>query len=218
MNELLGKTDQSPRSRRWPEDDGHSTGVLRLLAASACLALVAAGAAHAHLPKMVTEPGVTRVERPEVSQAFYGELSGEPAMYEIESPDSFDLYVNILVPDEVGIPTDLSVTVTSGPDTVAVLDGPAHQWTKFYEPYGGDSYLVGPEHRVRVGPGTYVAAVARPGNEGRYVFAVGEREEFTFKEVVRLVGVMPRLKQDFFHKAPIRAFTDPFLSLFRRGE
>jgi len=192
--------------------------ISRFLLMPAYLALGSAVTVYAHLPKMVTDAGVTRVERPEVSQAFYAELFGEPAVYEITSPDSFDLYVNILVPDEVGIPTDLSVTVTSGPDTVAVLDGPAHQWTKFYEPYGGDSYLVGPEHRARVGPGTYVATVTRQGNKGRYVFAVGEREEFTFKEVVRLIGVMPKLKQDFFHKAPIRAFTDPILSLFRRGE
>lgn len=192
--------------------------MLRFLLMSALVFGGSAGTAYAHLPKMVTDTGVVRVGRPEVSQAFYGDLLGEPARYEITSPDSFDLYVNILVPEEVGIPTDLSVTVTSGPDTVAVLDGPAHQWTEFYEPYGGDSYLVGPEHRARVGPGTYVAAVTRPGNEGRYVFAVGEREEFTFKDIVRLVGVMPKLKQDFFHKAPIRAFTDPLGSLFRREE
>ncbi len=173
---------------------------------------------YAHQPVLVTDTGVTRVERPEVSRAFYGELNGKPAVYEILSPDSFDLYVNILVPDEVGIPTDLSVTVTRGPDTIALLEGPAHGWTKFYEPFGGDSYLMGPEQRLRVGPGTYVATVTRPGNEGRYVLAVGEREEFSFKEIIRIVGLMPRLKRDFFHKASIRALTDPIGSLFRRGE
>jgi len=182
-----------------------------------CIAL-SAGTVYAHLPKMVTEPGVTRVERPEVSQAFYAELSGEPAVYEITSPDSFDLYINILVPDEPGIPTDLSVTVTGGQDTIIVLDGPAHRWTRFYEPYGGDSYLMGPEQRLRVGPGAYFATVSRPGNEGRYAFAVGEREAFTFREIVRIVCLMPRLKRDFFHKAPIRAFTDPLGFLFRRKE
>jgi len=185
---------------------------------STLMTSAAAVTAYAHQPRMVTDTGVTRVDKPEVSQAFYAELFGEPARFEIVSPESFDLYVNILVPDEVGMPTDLSVTVTSGTDTIVVLDGPARTWTKFYEPFGGDSYLVGPEHRMRVGPGTYVATVSRPGNEGRYVFAVGEREEFTLGEIVRVVGLMPRLKQDFFHKAPIRAFVDPFLSLFRRAE
>jgi len=182
------------------------------------MAVGAAGTAYAHQPYLVTDTGVTRVDRPEVSKAFYTELSGEPAVYEIVSPDSFALYVNILVPDEVGIPTDLSVTVTRGTDTAAVLDGPAHKWTKFYEPFGGDAYLMGPELRLRAGPGTYVATVSRPGDEGRYVFAVGEREEFSLGNMVRIIGLMPRLKRDFFHKAPIRAFTDPLVSLFRHKD
>ena len=184
----------------------------------ATTAASAAVTAYAHQPKMVTDTGVTRVDKPEVSQAFYAELPGRPAVYEIASPDSFDLYVNVLVPDEVGIPTDLSVTVARGTDTIVVLDGPSHQWTRFYEPFGGDSYLVGPEYRLRVGPGTYFATVTRPGNNGRYVLAVGEREEFPLKEIIRVIGLMPKLKRDFFHKAPIRALTDPLGSLFRRKD
>ncbi len=186
---------------------------LLLALAIPCLRVV-----EAHLPYLVADSGVTLVEKPEVSKAFYGELWGRPAVYDIVSPDSFELYVNILVPDESGMPTDLTVTVTRGRDTVCVLDGPAYAWTRFYEPFGGDSYLMGPEQRLRVGPGMYVATVSRPGNEGRYAFAVGEREEFTFKQVIRIVGLMPRLKRDFFHKAPIRALTDPVGSLFRHQE
>lgn len=185
---------------------------------STLIALGAAGTAYAHQPHMVTDTGVTRVEKPEVSKAFYAELHGKPAVYEIASPDSFDLYVNILVSDEVSIPTDLSVNVTSGPDTIVLLDGRAYKWTEFYEPHGGDSYLMGPEERLRVGPGTYAATVSRPGNEGRYVLAVGEREEFPPSEIIRVIGLMPRLKRDFFHKAPIRALFDPLGSLFRRAD
>lgn len=185
---------------------------------STLTALGTAGTAHAHQPHMVTDTGVTRVEKPEVSKAFYAELHGKSAVYDIASPDSFDLYVSILVPDEVGIPTDLSVTVTRGSDTIAVLEGPAYPWTKFYEPFGGDSYLMGPEERLRVGPGTYAAIVSRPGNEGRYVLAVGEREEFPPREIIRVIGLMPRLKRDFFHKAPIRTLFDPLGSLFRRAD
>ena len=189
-----------------------------LLLMTTLMAVGAAGTVYAHQPHLVTETGVTRVDKPEVSKAFYAELSGEPAVYEITNLDSFELYVNILVPDEVGIPTDLSVTVTRGTDTVAVLEGPAHKWTRFYEPFGGDSYLVGPELRLRAGPGTYVATVSRPGNKGRYVLAVGEREAFSLGDMVRTIGLMPRLKRDFFRKASIRAFTDPLGSLFRRKD
>ena len=192
--------------------------IARLLLMSTLVALGAAGTAYAHQPYMVTDTGVTRVDKPEVSKAFYADLSGKPAVYEIVSPDSFALYVNVLVPDEMGMPTDLSVTVTRGPDTIAVLGGPTYKWTKFYEPFGGDSYLMGPEQRLRVGPGTYVATVSRPGNKGRYVLAVGEREEFSLGDMVRTIGLMPRLKRDFFHKASIRAFTDPLGFLFRRNK
>jgi hypothetical protein len=190
----------------------------RHLLMSTLVALGAAGTAYAHQPYMVTDTGVTRVDKPEVSKAFYSELSGKPAVYEIVGQDSFDLYVNILVPDEVGMPTDLSVTVTRGTDTVAALDGPSYNWTRFYEPFGGDSYLMGPEARLRVGRGTYVATVSRPGYEGRYVLAVGEREEASLGDMVRIIGLMPRLKRDFFHKASIRALTDPIGSLFRHEE
>jgi hypothetical protein len=192
--------------------------VSRFLLMATLMAMGTAGTAYAHQPHMVTDTGVTRVDKPEVSKAFYAELFGKPAVYEIVSPDSFALYVNVLVPDEVGIPTDLSVTVTRGSDTIVMLEGPAYKWTEFYEPFGGDSYLMGPELRLRVGPGTYVATVSRPGNKGRYVLAVGEREEFSFGDMVRTIGLMPRLKRDFFHKASIRALTDPLGSLFRRKE
>jgi catechol 2,3-dioxygenase-like lactoylglutathione lyase family enzyme len=197
---------------------GKSIQVLRLVLISTLMALGSAGTVYAHQPYLVNDTGVTRVDKPEVSKAFYARLLGEPAVYEIVSPDSFALYVNILVPDEVGIPTDLSVTVTRGPDTIAVLEGPAYKWTKFYESFGGDSYLMGPELRLRAGPGTHIATVSRPGDEGRYVLAVGEREEFSLGDMVRTIGLMPRLKRDFFHKASIRAFTDPLGSLFRRKE
>ena len=185
---------------------------------TAIVTAVVAPTAYAHQPKMVSDTAVTRVDKPQMSQAFDAEFSDQPALYEIVSPECLDLYVNILVPDEVGITTDLSVAVTSGTDTIMVLDGPAHEWREFCEPFGGDSYLMGPEQRLRVGPGTYVTIVTRPGNEGRHVLAVTEREEFSFKEIIRIVGLMPRLKRDFFHKASIRALTDPVGSLFRRGE
>ena len=190
----------------------------RLFLMTTLIAAGGAGTAYAHQPYLVNDTGVTRVDKPEVSKAYYARLLGEPAVYEIVSPDSFELYVNVLVPDEVGMPTDLSVTVTRGTETLAVLDGPAHRWTRFYEPFGGDSYLMGPERRLRMGPGTYVATVTRPGNTGRYVLAVGEREQFSLKDVLRLFSVMPRLKRDFFGKAPIRALSDPFFSPFRRRE
>ena len=52
----------------------------------------------AHQPR-ITERAITSVVDPEVSKAYYAELSGEPHIYTINATGSFNLYVNILVPD-----------------------------------------------------------------------------------------------------------------------
>ena len=187
-----------------------------------CLFLVV-GRAWCHQPRIVTE-GITEVENPEVSQAFYGELEGDPAYYRIESEDAFKLYVGILVPDLEEIDKDVSVEITKehvhaeeGPEHEEeemhiLLNGTEHQWTRWYEPFGGDWYWEGPELRsnppeeelpegVRVSEGAYTLKVFSVDNEGKYVLAVGEREEFPLSEVVQALFVLPKLKAEFFERS-----------------
>jgi len=75
---------------------------------------LSATASFAHQPRIVSEE-MTQIENPEVSQAFYTELKGEPDYYQIESEEPFKLYVEILVPDLEGIDKDVSVEI-SGKD------------------------------------------------------------------------------------------------------
>jgi hypothetical protein len=161
---------------------------------------IVAGAAEAHQPRF-PENGVNIVNDPDVSQAWYAELSGEPAEYQLEVQDSLLLYVGVLVPAIPHVTKDYTVAVSTetatGEQVVFALDGPAGQWSDFFEPVAGDHYWQGPERRVTVGPGTYKVRVSNPGNTGKYVLAIGERESFPPAEIARVMGEMPRLKRYF---------------------
>jgi len=193
--------------------------------------LLLAGTAWCHQPRIVEGEDITQVQNPEVSQAFYGELKGKPAYYQITSEDSFKLYIGILVPDLESIGKDVSVEITreqAHPEEAAkqeakkeemyvVLEGTEYEWTRWYEPFGGDWYWEGPELRsnppeeelpegVEIGRGVYTLKVFSPDNEGKYVLAVGEREEFPLTEMVQTLFVLPKLKTEFFERSPCSAY------------
>ncbi len=183
----------------------------------------------AHQPRIVSE-GVTQIENPEVSQAFYAELKGKPDYYEIKSGEPFKLYVGILVPDLEGIDKDVSAEIsrkylhveeTSAneheEEAPILLNGLQYEWTRWYEPFGGDWYWEGPELRVnppeeelpegvQVNEGIYTIKVFSSDNEGKYVLVVGEREEFPIKEMVQTLFVLPKLKAEFFERSPWTAY------------
>jgi hypothetical protein len=168
-----------------------------------CITLLP-GVAVAHQPWIV-EPGsgMVTVPEPEISKAYYGELRGAPQSFEVRSDKPFVLYVNILVPKMAGVRTNISAEIRdSEKGLLAKLDGPAFHWTPFHEPFGGDDYLMGPEFRQEAPAGTYVIQVFSPDNRGKYVLAVGEKEEFPLGEIVRTLGVLPRLKREFFEESP----------------
>jgi hypothetical protein len=167
------------------------------------------GIARAHQPHF-TISHRTEIANPAVSQAWYAELKGTPDTYLLRIPDSLLLYVNILMPDIPGITKDAVADIfavgATGDSLKATLGGPNSNWPTFFEPVGGDSYFQGPEFREPAGPGTYKVIVSRPGNHGKYVLAVGEKESFPPAEMVRVIGLMPRLKHDFFGKPAWTAY------------
>lgn len=175
-----------------------------------CLLLSMGSTALAHLPRLVGDEEVVRVKDPEVSQAFYAQLSGRPALYEINSSEEFLLYVSLLVPDLPGIETDISARVLkvdgSSEELLFFLDGEEHRWEEFYEPFAGDRYLEGPEYEKRVSPGLYRIEVSNPHQRGKYVLSVGKREVFTPAETLHTLKVLPSLKRDFFEKSPLTAY------------
>jgi hypothetical protein len=163
--------------------------------------LLQAAAALAHQPKAVCDavssPNAPfSVKDPEISQAFYGCLKKAPDYYLVESSSPFRLYLNILSPAIAGARRDYSIEVNG----TRVIDAADGAWEKFYEPYAGDVYWRGPEFERDAGPGRYAVKVTNPGNTGKYVLAVGKTESFTFRESVRTLLQLPKLKTGYFGK------------------
>jgi len=150
------------------------------------------------------------VTDPEISKAYYGKLTGEPDVYVIKASEVFDLYVNVLVPDIVGQKKDVSAVVLKDNKEIALLDSTNFEWKKFYEPFGADTYWMGPEYKARAEAGTYEIRVWSSNNDSKYSLAIGEREAFDGKEGLNALTIIPKLKKDFFDKSPIGFIASPF--------
>jgi len=152
----------------------------------------------------------TIVTSPEVSKAYYGTLSGEPAVYSITTDKPFALYVGVLVPDITGQKKDVSAVVLKGGTQIALLESSSFEWKKFFEPFGHDTYWQGPEYKAEVGAGTYEIRVWSRDNDSKYSLAIGEIEVFDFKETKNALTLIPQLKKDFFNTSPIDFIFSPF--------
>jgi hypothetical protein len=175
-------------------------------------------AVSAHQPRIVSGNEINEIKNPDISQAFYGELKGEPAIYEIKSEAPFSLYLGLLVPDLPNQRKDFSARVVDEKeDEVFILDGQNFIWQGFYEEFGGDYYLKGPENKIGVGSGAYLVTVSNPDDQGKYVLVVGEKEIFPAGEILNTIITLPQLKKNFFLKSPLTAFSNKiglYLRLF----
>lgn len=170
-------------------------------------------AVSAHQPRL--EVGINSsmnnpivVQNPEISQAFYGNLNGQPDYYKINSDKPFELYVNILVPQSPGISGNFisaQITDSSG-KTIALLDGTKSNWSTMFEEFGGDYYLQGPELTQNVSAGTYYIKIFNANNTGKYSMAVGDIESFPADESLNAVITIPLLKEQIFGKSVTALF------------
>jgi len=159
----------------------------------------------AHQPRIV-KANLTEIFNQEVSQAFYGNLNGAPAYFAVNSNSSFSMYFGILVPDVKGIKKDVSAIVEKDGKQYLFLNASASAWKPFFEDYAGDNYFWGPEARANATADNYTITVFSPGNTGRYVLVVGEKELFPPNEMLNALFIIPQLKVNFFNK--------PFWALF----
>jgi hypothetical protein len=167
------------------------------------LFLVLPSIALAHQPRIVNS-SPTIVENPQISKAYDDTLTGQPHTYIITSATPFALYVNVLVPDIAGQEKDISASITKDGSTtpIATLDGVTYEWKKFYEPFGGDTYWMGPEYKAPVQAGTYTVTVSSSKNNSEYSLAIGETEAFDLNETISAIHAIPLIKQDFFKESP----------------
>jgi hypothetical protein len=161
----------------------------------------------AHEPEYIASQNAISIPDPEVSKAYYAELTGKPAVYTIVSDKPFSLYLNLLSPVVPGAVKNFSATVknTNG-NVVTVLDGQNFTWTQWYETFAGDTYWKGPEFRQNVPAGTYVITVSNPTNSGKYVFAPGEKEVFTLTGIPATIHEIYLTKTKFFGKPAYSVF------------
>ncbi len=110
------------------------------------------------------------------------------------------------MPDLPAIEKDVSARVYFQDEDFLFLDGLEADWTYFFEEFGGDGYYQGPEVRVEAKEGGYRIEVFSPDNQGKYVLAVGEKEEFPLDETVNTLLLLPQLKSSFFNKSPLTAY------------
>lgn len=170
--------------------------------------------ASAHQPVVVSS-GEMSVTEPAISKAYYDNLRGTGRIYVFEESQPFPLYLNLLVPKDTNPLGRYSAKIYSVSGNaltqLAVLDGSTTQWTEFYEDYGKDDYLKGPEFRTTLPGGQYaVEVVGTSKNVGRYVLAVGETERWTPVETYRTVRALSIIKKDFFGKNPGVLLTNVF--------
>ncbi len=165
----------------------------------------------AHQPRLVAGTR-TEILNPEISQAFYGQLSGSPAFYEIKSERPFNFYFGLLVPDIPGQEKNFSARLVikeEGEKTgriIYVLNGLKFDWQPYFEKFAGDAYYKGPDWKRKLDKGNYTITVWNPRNDGKYVLVVGEKESFSLGEIFNTICLLPKLKKDFFGKSPLTSF------------
>jgi len=154
-------------------------------------------AASAHQPRIVDSVQSVAVQNPEISQAFYGELTGTSTVYTFTSGKVFILYANLMSPVVPGAHKDFSAAMYKDGIFLAKLAPEYSPWDLWYEEFAGDDYFRGPEFRATTTPGVYEIRVDNDSHSGKYVLAIGEIESFPFVESVNTIARLPALKAFF---------------------
>jgi hypothetical protein len=188
---------------------------IRILAAVVVGACIFPLQALAHQPRLV-QGDMVQVPDPEVSKAYYDELTGAPRTYRIDSPSDFNLYLNLLVPKNTNPNARYSALVyrAEPSELIAKLDGQVAPWKELFEEFGRDYYYQGPELRTRLPPGSYLVLVQGNGNYGKYVLAAGETESFPPAEIWNAMTLVPKLKSNFFSSSPAGFILSPFGAVY----
>ena len=162
----------------------------------------------AHQPRLV-EMEKINVTEPEISKAYYGNLSGKPHIYTISTSSPIDLYVNVLVPFIEGPEKNVIVKILKGEQLMGILSPKKGDWKEFFEPFGHSMYWKGPEFKVRADAGKYKIHVKSTEKSIRYVLATGEIEAFDGPESLNAILLIPKLKKDFFEESPLSFILSP---------
>lgn len=165
--------------------------------------------ASAHQPRLVWEMQSTYaspfiIDNQDISQAFYGILKDKPEYYKVKIDQRSDLYLSLLVPDNINAAVSVSARVfklnSSDEEIKIFLNGDRSLWKSYFEEFAGDFYLQGPDGARILKPGEYLIEITSNANEGKYVLVVGQKESFPLNEAMKMILNLPKLKLDFFEE------------------
>jgi hypothetical protein len=162
--------------------------------------------ASAHLPRIVTNNAITVISDPGISQAFYGNLTGQPAVYTLNSDSTPELYIQILLPDLPNPDFRTLAVLTQNNTIISVLDGSTYNWTSWHEDFANDDYWQGPNITITAS-GNYTITVTNTNNLGKYVLVIGNKESFPPVEMIKALMIMPQLKE-FMGKSSMQAYNN----------
>jgi len=144
------------------------------------------------------------IEKPEISQAFYGLLKNNPEYYKIKIEKPSIIYFGLLVPDNnnasIGLSAKMIKLNSPDSDIKMYLNGNKTNWENYYEEFAGDFYLKGPEETKYLKTGEYLIEITSENNVGKYVITVGQEESFPLNEAMKTIMSLPKLKMVFFEE------------------
>lgn len=180
----------------------------KLLALTLAILVLTGGVVCAHRPIFpapeIGEP--ITISNPDVSQALYRELvPGQVDYYEfIVTSPGLDSFLQLLVPTRTrykdfrpslaligpGLPqakVDMPLEVPAGFGAV-IMDWEDKEI--FFEPFTQTRYYKAREHRHSLAEGEWQLAVFhRQGQGGKYTLTVGEKEQWSWKDIFRFPGM-----------------------------
>lgn len=187
--------------------------------------LFSSEAVFAYIPRIIyNQRENVKIKDPEIFQIFFDELGGKPRNYLISSERGFNLYVNVLVPFSSNPNGRYSLKIfslengflengemeESEDNKIVFVDGQTDfQWKEFYDSFGRDYYLKGPQFSTNLPAGKYGIVIFSYENRGKYALAVGEQETLPFLEFLGIYWKLPLLKIEFFKTSVFEFFITP---------
>jgi len=171
--------------------------------------LLVATPVFAHQPRLVDSDAIAVID-PEISKAYYGELSGTPHIYSINASEPLELYVGILMPYADDSAKDVQAEICQGADMLQIIGGQNADWQEMFEFFGQSTYWDGGEYKASVDGGAYTITVSSANNDSKYSLAIGEIEAFDGNETINALNLIPELKSHFFNESPRSFIKSPF--------
>jgi len=152
-----------------------------------------------------------QINNPDVSQVFYGELNGQPEYYKFSLPQASNSFLGILVPSSEKNFTSVEL-IDENDMSIELLNENNYEKGVYFEDFGGDFYIKGPEIKKELPQGDYTVKIFNETNTGKYAFVIGEKESFPILESIKTLGLLPVIKIAFFNK-PVMEFFITFLAI-----